>query len=155
MLFMALITAACDKLEASDVTGDTLVGRWAFSYTTSEPLDFELAYRLITFNADGTCSLIYNGGQLDGTYRASQDVIRIEGQLGDGRQQLLLWKVLTMSPYRIVTEYNHQLNDDRQVTITVTLDKLSTVSAAVSHSGSTFSPASGSLLCSAQCSGGG
>ena len=123
-LLLCCLCAACDKLEDSDVTGETLVGRWAFSYKTSEPVDYELAYKQIVFNADGTCALTYDGGQLTGTYRASEAVIKIEGVLDNGRQELMLWRVLSMSPYRIVTEYDLELNDDRSITLTVTLDKL-------------------------------
>lgn len=124
LFFASLLAAGCDKLEDSDVTADTLAGRWAFSYKTSEPLDFELSYRFIVFQADGTCALVYDSGQLDGTWRASEALIRIEGSLDDGRQQLMLWRVLSLSPYRIEAEYDYELNSGRYVTITVTLDKL-------------------------------
>ena len=119
-----VVLTACDRLEDSDVTGETLVGRWAFSYKVSQPVDYELAYKHIIFQADGACALTYDGGQLSGTYRASEAVIRIEGKLDDGRPQLMVWRVLSMSPYRIVAEYDHQFSDDSHVMFTVTLDKL-------------------------------
>ena len=118
------IITACDKLEDSDVTGEALIGRWAFSYKVSQPIDYELAYQHIIFQADGSCVLTYDGGQLSGTYRASEAVIRIEGTLDNGRQQLMVWRVLSMSPYRVVAEYEHELSDERYVTFIVTLDKL-------------------------------
>ncbi|MBR3066806.1 MAG: hypothetical protein IKG77_03570, partial [Prevotella sp.] len=80
--------------------------------------------QFITFSDDGTCSLAYEGGQLNGTYRASEAVIRIEGQLDDGKEQTMMWRVLSLSPYRIVTEYDLELGNDRHVMITVTLDRL-------------------------------
>ena len=121
---LTLAVAGCDKLEDSDMTAETLVGRWAFSYKASETIDYELAYQFITFSDDGTCSLAYEGGQLNGTYRASEAVIRIEGQLDDGKEQSMMWRVLSLSPYRIVTEYDLELGNDRHVMITVTLDRL-------------------------------
>ncbi|MGX8696701.1 MAG: hypothetical protein ACSW8D_09970 [Prevotella sp.] len=122
-LLMTLALAACDKLEDSDVTSEALVGKWAFSYKTTETLDYELSYKYVVFNADGSCALIYKDGELPGTYRASQAVIRIEAN-ANGEDYTLLWLVLSMSPYQIVTEYTHKLNDEREVTMTVTLDKL-------------------------------
>ena len=124
LLFVSLMTAGCDKLEDSDLTAETLAGRWAFSYKTSEPLDFELSYRFVVFQADGTCALVYDGGQLNATWRASEALIRIEGSLDDGRQQLMLWRVLSLSPYHIEADYDHEMSSGRNITITVTLDKL-------------------------------
>lgn len=122
-LLLTIALAACDKLEDSDVTGEALVGKWAFSYKTTETLDYELSYKYVVFNEDGTCALIYKDGEVPGTYRASQAVIRIEAVIND-EDYTLLWRVLSMSPYQIVTEYTHKLSDDREVTMTVTLDKL-------------------------------
>lgn len=126
--FMALLAMcvllSCDKLEDGDGTQDILPGRWLFSYATDEPLDFELSYKWVIFNDDGTCSLVYSEGQLDGTYRASRDVIRIVTSAGDGEERTLLWRVLAMSPYRVVTRYEHEFSGDRRVAMTVTLEKL-------------------------------
>ena len=124
LIFVSLLTAGCDKLEDSDLTAETLAGRWAFSYKTSEPLDFELSYRFVVFHTDGTCALVYDGGQLNGTWRASEALIKIEGSLDDGRQQLMLWRVLSLSPYHIEADYDHEMSSGRNITITVTLDKL-------------------------------
>lgn len=124
VLFMALSLVSCDKLEDSDVTQDILPGRWTFGYETDEPLDYELSYKLVIFNADGTCALTFADGQLEGTYRASRDVIRIDASVGNDEVHTLLWRVLTMSPYRVVAEYEHQINDENRVKMTVTLDKL-------------------------------
>ncbi len=115
---------SCDKLEDCDLTAEAIVGRWAFTYKTSQQLDFELSYKYVTFLADGTCTLAYQDGHLDGTYRASEAVIRIEGTLEDGQKQVMLWKVVSMSPYTIVTDYDLQLNDGQIVDVRVTLERL-------------------------------
>jgi len=122
MLLLAL--PGCDKLEDSDLTAEAIVGRWAFTYKTSQQLDFELSYKFVTFLADGTCTLSYQDGQLSGSYRASEAVIRIEGTLEDGKNQVMLWKVVSMSPYTIVTDYDLQLPDGRLVDVRVTLERL-------------------------------
>lgn len=124
MLMLGMVLVGCDKLEDSDMTAETLPGKWSFNYHTSEELPYVLAYQFVVFNADGTCALTYSDGQLEGTYRASNAVIRIETTTDDGQERTLLWKVLSMSPYKIVAEYTHRFNNDREVTMTVTLDKV-------------------------------
>lgn len=124
MAWLMVGAASCDKLEDSDVTAETLAGRWAFSYKSSEPLSYELSYRIVTFQPDGSCSLVYEGGQLAGTFRASQDVIRIDSTTDDGNEHTLLWRVESMSPRRIVALYDHELSSGKTITLTVTLDKL-------------------------------
>ena len=123
-LLVVLVAGACDRLDDGDVMAETLPGRWSFSYKTDEPIDYELSYKLVIFNTDGTCALTYTDGQLEGTYRASSAVIRIEATTSDGQDRSLLWRVLEMSPYRVVAEYEHQFSDDRRVKMTVMLDKL-------------------------------
>lgn len=128
---VALLTlTGCDKLEDSDVINETLPGTWAFSYKASEQLDFEMSFQCVIFREDGTCSLTYPDGQENGTYRASNAAIKIDAVV-DGEQQTYLWRVLVMSPNRVVAEYTHQAQG-RDVTLTVTLDKLTdTVSERV------------------------
>lgn len=125
MLWLAafLVSTGCDKLEDSDVINETLPGTWAFSYKASEQLDFEMSFQCIIFRSDGTCSLTYPDGQEDGLYRASDAAIRIDAEI-DGEERSYLWRVLEMSPYRVVAEYTHDSGNGRQVTLTVTLDKL-------------------------------
>lgn len=120
---MLLLLTGCDKLEDSDVMAETLAGRWAFSYETSTPLDFEISYRIVIFRSDGTCSITYTDGQLDGTFQASQDLIRIQAMV-DRRERILLWRVLTLSPRKIVADYDYERNDGSIITMTVTLDRL-------------------------------
>lgn len=121
---VALLTlTACDKLEDSDVINETLPGTWAFSYKASEQLDFEMSFQCVIFREDGTCSLTYPDGQENGTYRASNAAIKIDAVI-DGEQQTYLWRVLVMSPDRVVAEYTHQMQGGRDVTLTVTLEKL-------------------------------
>lgn len=115
--------ASCDKLEDSDVINETLPGTWAFSYKASEQLDFEMSFQCIIFRPDGTCSLTYPDGQQNGTYRASNAAIRVDAFI-DGSEQSYLWRVLEMSPYRVVAEYTHDAGNGRQVALTVTLEKL-------------------------------
>lgn len=124
ILTACFLLAACDKLEDSDVTADNLMGKWAFSYKTTEPLGYELSYQYVVFNADGTCALVYDGGQLEGTFRASREVIRIDTTTDDGKERILLWRVESMSPYQIVAEYDYEFNDGHSVTLTVTLDRV-------------------------------
>ena len=123
-LTVCCLLAACDKLEDSDVTADNLMGKWAFSYKTTEPLGYDLSYRYVVFNADGTCALVYDGGQLEGVFRASKEVIRIDTTTGDGKERMLLWRVESMSPYQIVAEYDYEFSDGHSVTMTVMLDRV-------------------------------
>jgi len=122
-LMALLALTACDKLEDSDVIGETLPGTWAFSYKASEQLDFEMSFQCIIFRHDGTCSLTYPDGQENGTYRASNAAIKIDADI-DGEVKTYLWRVLEMSPYRVVAEYAHQMQGGREIVLTVTLDKL-------------------------------
>lgn len=119
-----LLPAGCDRLEDSGIVSELLPGRWAFSYRTSEELGFELTYKSVVFEADGHCALLYNGGEMAGTYRANDATIRIEAIDEAGQEHVLLWQVLTVSPRQLVTEYHHQLSDGRIITISVTLDRL-------------------------------
>ena len=123
LLAMAAALTSCDKLEDSNVINETLPGTWTFNYKASEELDFEMSFKCVIFREDGTCSLIYDGGQEDGTYRASSAVIKIDASI-DGEVNTYLWKVLTMAPDRIVAEYVHESGNGGQVTLTVTLEKL-------------------------------
>ena len=122
-LVALLALTACDKLEDSDVINETLPGTWAFSYKASEQLDFEMSFQCVIFREDGTCSLTYPDGQENGTYRASNAAIKIDAVI-DGEQQTYLWRVLVMSPDRVVAEYTHQMQGGRDVMLTVTLEKL-------------------------------
>lgn len=121
-LVALLALTGCDKLDDSDVIGETLPGTWAFSYKASEQLDFEMSFQTVVFRDDGTCSLTYPDGQENGSYRASNAAIRIDATI-DGETKAYLWRVLVMSPRRIVAEYIHQAQG-RDVVLTVTLEKL-------------------------------
>ena len=82
-----------------------------------------MSFQCIIFRQDGTCSLTYPDGQENGTYRASNAAIKIDANI-DGEQKTYLWRVLVMSPYRVVAEYTHQMQGGREIVLTVTLDKL-------------------------------
>ena len=124
MALVLLALTSCDKLEDSGAIGQILPGRWAFSYRSTEPLDFELSYRYVEFGTDGTCAVVYSTGSLNGTYRASDAAISIVASDERGDERTFLWRVLTMSPSQIVTEYIHQQAADHTVTLTVTLERL-------------------------------
>lgn len=122
-LMALLALTACDKLEDSDVINETLPGTWTFSYKASEQLDFEMSFQCVIFRQDGTCSLTYTDGHEDGTYRASNAAIKIDANI-DGELKTYLWRVVEMSPYRVVAEYAHQMQGGREIMLTVTLEKL-------------------------------
>lgn len=114
----------CDKLEDGNAISEALPGQWRFSYKTSEELDFTLSYEYVIFREDGSCAITYPGGQNEGSYRASDALIRIDTVLDDGREETFLWRVMEMSPYRIVTAYDYEVSDGHTLTLTVTLDRL-------------------------------
>ena len=124
MVALLLPLTACDKLENGTAINEALPGKWSFSYTTSEEIDFSLSYEFLLFNADGTCAITYPDGQIEGRYRASDAVIRIEAALDNGKEDTYLWRVLSMSPYRIVTEYDYEESESHKITLTLTLDKV-------------------------------
>ena len=112
---------SCDKLANDNVTAETLPGKWAFSYRTTEPLGMEFSYDYIVFRNDATCDIHYDGGALEGTYRASDALIRIDSK---DDQQTQMWKVISISPHKIVAEYDYELQGGQHVTVTVTLERL-------------------------------
>jgi len=118
LLGVIWMATSCDKLENGDVE---LSGKWALSYRTTERLGFDFSYDYVIFRDDGTCAICYDGGEMRGTYRASDAVIRIEAQEDDLE---LMWKVLSMSPYKIVTEYEYAPTDGKHIIVTVTLERV-------------------------------
>jgi hypothetical protein len=59
---------------------------------------------------------------MTGTFRASDAVIRIDYSYNN-EERTMLWRVLSMSPYKIVTEYDFDTGK-QTVTATVTLDRI-------------------------------
>ena len=122
LLAATVVLAACDKLEDGNAINEILPGLWGFSYETDEELDFAIEYESVTFHSDGRCSIGYGSEQLEGTYRASDAVIKIDYDF-NGQQRDMMWKVLQMSPYRILTEYTFDYNQT-SITATVILDRI-------------------------------
>ncbi len=153
MLLCGLLLTGCDKLDDSDdgMVREILPGKWAFSYTIKSDqdpgLDFE--YKNVIFNEDGSCAITYidtyemrvdengnpvldeNGdiiydpvmGALTGTYVASSSMIRIVSRdIGD-EEQVLIWRIVSLSEKQVVAEYDFSINDSGSMTAIVTLDR--------------------------------
>jgi len=121
LIILSLISA-CDKLENGNAINEILPGLWAFSYQTDEELDVTIDYDNVMFANDGTCSISSANEILTGTYRASDAVIRIDYNLS-GEERTMLWRIVSMSPYKIVSTYNFDYQQ-QNVNATVTLDRI-------------------------------
>lgn len=119
---LSLLLTGCDKLENGDTINEILPGMWGFSYETDEELDMTIEYDNVVFASDGTCTIGTGSEQLTGTYRASDAVIRIDYAYGSD-ERTMLWRVLQMSPYKIVAEYSFDYGQ-KNVTATVFLDRV-------------------------------
>lgn len=122
LLTLGFCLMACEELGGDDAISEVMPGNWAFSYTTSEELDLEFEYELIVFNADGTCSITSDEGEMSGTYRASDAVVVIDAERTPNDRPML-WKILSFSPYQIVAEYEFEING-QSVTATIRLEKV-------------------------------
>lgn len=122
LLTAGLGLTACEKLGGNDAIREVLPGQWSFSYTTSEELDLEFEYELVVFQTDGSCSINSETEELNGTYRASDDVVVIDAD-HTPNDKPMLWKILSFSPYRIVAEYEFEDNG-QSVTATIYLEKV-------------------------------
>ncbi len=126
MLLGCLLTG-CDKLDDSDdgMVREILPGKWAFSYiikSDKDPgLDFE--YKTVIFNEDGTCAITYIGGALNGTYVASSSMIRIVSNDIGSEEQVMIWRIVSLSEKQVVAEYDFSIGDSGSMTAVVTLDK--------------------------------
>ena len=120
---MSLVLIACEELSQDDgVVRQVLPGTWSFTYEADGELDIALNYQLVIFRDDNTCSITYDDGQLDGTYRTGDALIRIESpDLGEDRP--LLWRLVSFSPYEVVATYLYDAAA-QPVTVTVTLTKV-------------------------------
>ena len=116
---------ACDKLsDDDDMVVEILPGTWAFSYELQSKEDTGLSFNYdhIIFRKDGTVSIIYPDGSMEGTYQAGSAVIRIEGTLEDGQAHQMLWRILTFSERQITAEYEFEFGEQNVIAI-VTLDR--------------------------------
>ncbi len=148
-----MLLTGCDKLDDSDdgMVREILPGKWAFSYiiiSDEDPgLDFD--YKNVIFNENGTCSITYIDGYkerldekgnpvkdekgniiydpimgaLNGTYVASSSMIRIVSSDIGNEEQVLIWRIVSLSEKQVVAEYDFSLNDSGSMTAVVTLDK--------------------------------
>lgn len=117
--------SSCDKLsDDDDAVADLLPGTWAFSYELQSDHDTGLSfsYDHVIFRTDNTVSITYPDGQMDGTYRAGNTEIRIEGDLGDGQERTMHWVIQSFSDKQIKAEYKFEF-DGQSVTAFVTLDR--------------------------------
>ena len=125
-LMGCFVLSGCDKLDDSegDIVKEVLPGKWAFSYTFKDDADpgLEFQYKFVLFNEDGTCALVYNDGALNGSYKATDAMIRIVSSDFDGEERILLWRIMSLSPKQIVAEYSFDLRG-QSFTVVVTLDK--------------------------------
>ena len=126
-LLLGLLTG-CDRLDDGDdsVVQTVLPGAWAFSYTLESEEDTGLAFEYdhVTFREDGTVSIYYPDGSLEGTYTAGSAAIRIEGAVGGSSETRdMLWRILTFSNDLITAEYKFTL-DGADITAIVTLERV-------------------------------
>jgi hypothetical protein len=122
IVIVGLLLAACDKLEDGNAINEILPGMWGVSYTMSEEMDVSYDIDHLTFGDDGQCTIVSGEESMTGTYRASDAVIRIDYSYNN-EERTMLWRVLSMSPYKIVTEYDFDTGK-QTVTATVTLDRI-------------------------------
>jgi len=122
--FVVLLISGCDKLDDSgNAIAGVLPGTWLFSYELQSEQDTGLAfeYETVVFRPDATCTITYPDGQMDGTYRASGSVIRIDGSI-NGEARSMLWRILSFSPKQVVAEYEFEWGD-QSIMAVVTLDR--------------------------------
>ena len=127
MLILCCILAGCDKLEDgnADVVREVLPGTWSFAYElqSEEETGLEFSYDHVIFRKDGTVSITYPGGSLEGTYEAGSAVIRIEGQADGTDTRQRLWRIVSFSGKEMKVEYIFDLHG-QEVTALVTLEKV-------------------------------
>ena len=147
LMLCSVVLTGCDKLDDSDdgMVMDILPGNWAFSYVirSDEDPGLEFNYKQVIFNEDGSCAITYidhyeprtddDGnttwepvmGALHGTYVASSSMIRIVSNDFGSEEQVLLWRIVSLSAKQVVAEYDFSLNGSSAMTAVVTLDKQS------------------------------
>jgi hypothetical protein len=127
IVFLCCLISSCDKLEDgdADVILDILPGTWAFSYELQSEEETGLAFEYdhVIFRTDGTVSITYPGGSLDGTYQAGSAVIRIEGQAGGKETRQMLWRIISFSSKTLNADYTFDFNG-QSITATVMLEKV-------------------------------
>lgn len=127
MLFLCCLLWRCDKLEDgdADVICDILLGTWAFSYElqSEEETGLTFEYDHVIFRTDGTVSITYPGGSLEGTYQAGNAVIRIEGKTNGEETRQMLWRIISFSSQTLTADYSFDFNG-QSITALVMLEKV-------------------------------
>ena len=148
-----VLTVGCDRLDDGDdgLVADVLPGEWAFSYEllSDDDLAMEFNYKQVIFRRDSTCAITYIDGYaerldeqgrpvvgidgepvyepvwgaLNGTYQATNSMIRIVSSDFDGTERVLLWRISSLSSRRIVAEYEFEYSPSKFAIAVVTLDK--------------------------------
>ena len=125
VVLMAGSLIGCDKLSDDDhAVADLLPGTWAFSYElqSEEETGLSFSYDHVIFRKDGTVSITYPDGQLDGNYLAGGTEIRIDGKLDDGKERIMHWIILSFSDKQVKIEYKFEFNEQTVIAL-VTLDR--------------------------------
>ena len=125
VVLMAGSLIGCDKLsDDDDAVADLLPGTWAFSYElqSEEETGLSFSYDHVIFRKDGTVSITYPDGQLDGNYLAGGTEIRIDGKLDDGKERIMHWIILSFSDKQVKIEYKFEFNEQTVIAL-VTLDR--------------------------------
>ena len=147
----SFVLSSCNKEDDNEgsIVNEILPGKWDVSYAFkgNTTLDSGVDIQHMLFNEDGTCALTYidtykprtnddgnivldEKGQLilepvystlQGTYQATDAMIRIVGNLG-GEEYILLWRIISLSSKQIIAEYNYGISI-QSFTVVVTLDK--------------------------------
>jgi hypothetical protein len=120
------LLTGCDKQDDSDgdIMKEVLPGKWSFSYLFKDDADpgLEFQYKFVLFNEDGTCALTYDDGALNGTYQATSAMIRVVSSDIGNQEQIIIWRIISLSSKQIVAEYSFDYRD-QSFTVVVTLDK--------------------------------
>lgn len=126
LLMLCTLLASCDRLDDGDegLVREVLPGTWAFSYEfQQEDTGLSFSYDHVIFRKDGTVSITYPDGSLEGTYEAGSVSILITGDMGTGEMRQMLWRILSFSTRQLVLEYQFDLNG-QSITALVTLQKV-------------------------------
>lgn len=126
IIMIGALLAGCDKLDDGDanLVAEMLPGNWAFSYELlQEDTGLSFTYDHVIFREDGTVSITYPDGSLEGTYEAGSISIYITGDIGDGQMRQMLWRILSFSGKQIILQYDMEANG-QSITAIVTLQKV-------------------------------
>ena len=104
---------------------DILPGTWAFSYELQSDEETGLAFEYdhVIFRQDGTVSITYPGGSLEGTYQVGSAVIRIEGRITENETRQMLWRIISFSSQTLSADYSFDFNG-QSITALVMLEKV-------------------------------